>query len=315
MRHHSTVLNLGIMLIVLPAMAMSLAAPEAAASLAPWLVLFSVLIIGIPHGAIDHVMASELYGLGSGWRGQLLFYGGYLALMLVVALLWFFSPILGMMLFLGISMYHFGEADMQDFLVDGAGKGATWIASVARGLLIIVLIVFSDLGTTVPVMASAMRVSESLLYGFFPGPVLPVALTVMVYAVAMGVLVAKRLVGRAVVLIADTFILASMLLITGPLAGFALYFALWHSLGHVREMQQFFAGRGKPMSLGAFYKKAAPFTLVSVAGLLMLAFVWTAFEAHAEFLALMFVLISVLTLPHMFIVNRMYGVKGEGAQM
>ena len=313
MRHHSTALNSTIILLVLPVMAVSLTAPGTAAVLAPWLVLFSVLVIGIPHGAIDHVMASELYGLDSGWRHQMLFYGGYLALMLIVALLWLISPVLGMMLFLGISMYHFGEADMLDFLVDGAGNFAVWAASLARGLLIIVLIVFSDLGTTVPVMASAMRVSEGLLYGVFPGQAVSVGVVSVVYVLTLVVLQVNGVVGRPLALAADTLVLTSMLWITGPLAGFALYFALWHSLGHVREMQQFFTDRGKPMSLKVFYKKAAPFTLVSVGGLLMLVFLWTAYEAPAEFLALMFVLISVLTLPHMFIVNRMYGVKSQAA--
>lgn len=311
MRHHSTALNSFIVLMVLPVMAVGMVAPGAAATMAPWLVLFSVLVIGIPHGAIDHVMASELYGLESGWRHQLLFYGGYLALMLVVALLWLISPVLGMALFLVISIYHFGEADMQDFLVDGVGRGEEWAASLARGTLIIGLIVFSDLATTVPVMASAMRLSEPMLAGLFPDPAVPVAVLAGVYVVTMALLVARGSMGRPLALTADSLLLMAMLWITGPLIGFALYFALWHSLGHVREMQHFFALRGKPMSLQAFYKRAAPFTLVSVAGLLILALLWTAYEAHAEFLALMFVLISVLTLPHMVIVHRMYGIKGE----
>lgn len=107
-------------------------------------------------------------------------------------------------------------------------------------------------------------------------------------------------------LIADSILLILVLLITGPLIGFALYFALWHSAGHIREMREFFKSRGKDLTIPDFYKKALPFTAVSIVGLGFLAGVNHAFGLDEQFLSLMFILISVLTLPHMFIVDKMY---------
>jgi hypothetical protein len=74
-------------------------------------------------------------------------------------------------------------------------------------------------------------------------------------------------------------------------------------------MREFFETRGKSLSVARFYKKALPFTLVSIAGLALLLFINVQINLENQFLSLMFILISVLTLPHMLIVEKMYAEK------
>ncbi len=267
------------------------------------ILLLSVFVIGIPHGAIDHIMATELYGLKSSLKDHLLFYASYLLIMLFIAVLWIFTPVAGMILFLLISIYHFGQADMEDFLNKSA-PGYIWYS--LRGILIIGLIVFSDTSTTYPIIAEAMRMDLSALEQFMPNASFSVIILLSTYTVFLMWGILQNHFNQNLRFATDTVILAGLILITGPLIGFAVYFALWHSIGHVNEMKEFFETKKKSLSFTEFYKKATPFTLVSLFGLVILYGINQLLQLEGQFITLMFILISVLTLPHLFIADRMY---------
>lgn len=307
MRHASALLRNVTAITGLLFVLLALAFPGWNTLIAPWIVLSAVFLIGIPHGAIDHVMASELFGLHTTLKDYLFFYGGYLILMLLVGALWYFLPVGGMILFLSMSIYHFGQADMEDFLrVDGGGLLTAPVWHVVRGLLIIGLILFSNTEVTYPILAEAMRIPEARLDSILPAAAYGIAVATGPYVLATVAGMAGRQIARPWYFLMDSLLLVLVLMVAGPLTGFALYFALWHSAGHIREMQRFFRSRGRRLTLPAFYWKAAPFTLVSLAGLALLAGINRAFGLEEQFLSLMFILISVLTLPHMVIVDRMY---------
>lgn len=281
--------------------------PTAVDSAALWIVVMSVLVIGIPHGAIDHIMAAELYNLNQTLKDHLLFYASYLLVMIIVGALWIFLPVAGMAFFLIISIYHFGQADMEDFLI--RREPINRLFYIARGFLIIGLIVFSDPLTTYPIMADAMRIETIIFSEFMPSAGTSLWVIAVIYYFIAAVGIATNRIDDAPGFIVDSLLLTLFLLITGPLIGFAIYFALWHSAGHINEMREFFEGRGKPLSVGNFYKKATPFTIVSIAGLALLLFINVQLNLENQFLSLMFILISVLTLPHMLIVEKMYEEK------
>lgn len=306
MRHHSKKLNLSLFLVSTLFIATELLAPGLNEALALWIVVASVFLIGIPHGAIDHIMASEIFGLNRTLKDHLLFYASYLLIMLLVAALWVFIPIAGMALFLIISIYHFGQADMEDFMKP---YPLSWVWHLNRGVLIIGLIIFSDTSVTYPIMAEAMQIDTDSFSAWMPDSAISIIVLIGTY-VSLSILAEiMGLLKRSIAHFADSLLLIALLLITGPLIGFALYFALWHSAGHIREMREFFEQKKKSLSLGEFYLKALPFTLVSLFGLALLIGINQAFGFEEQFLSLMFILISVLTLPHMFIVDRMYREK------
>jgi len=91
-----------------------------------------------------------------------------------------------------------------------------------------------------------------------------------------------------------------------PLVAFAVYFGFWHSLGHILELIRFFNQHDQPTSLVDFYRKATLFTVLSFVLLGALYAAGDAFGTPMEMIALLFILISVMTLPHMIIVERLY---------
>lgn len=308
MRHSSKVMVWSVFLVSMSMILFSSLFSETAASWSIWIVLASVVLVGIPHGAIDHVMAEKIYGLDGSWRGRVLFYGMYFGLMIIVGGLWLLQPVLGLLFFFAISIYHFGQADMEDFLTHGS-SGFIWY--VTRGLFIIGLIVFSDTSVSYPIMATAVNTDTAMLTNLLPDDVVMLSFITIIYgSVFMYAWLTKRL-EKAMRFLLDSLLLTALFLFTGPIIGFAVYFALWHSAGHVFEMQRYLHEQNEPMSLFQFYKSAAPFTLVSLAGLALLAAVNHAFGMEEQFIALMFILISVLTLPHMVIVDKMYGEAGS----
>ena len=96
----------------------------------------SLLIFGLPHGAVDHLVVSRLTGWSIGWRSigpivavYLLLAGNYLAL-------WAAIPALAFGLFIAFTWYHWGQGDLQTLLaVDGPGFLST---NRQRGLTLVV---------------------------------------------------------------------------------------------------------------------------------------------------------------------------------
>lgn len=307
MRHSDRLLNLITCITALLFIVGSLWFPVTIDSAALWIVLLSVGIIGIPHGAIDHIMAAELYNLDQTLKDHLLFYTSYLFVMIVVGALWILFPEAGMVLFLIISIYHFGQADMEEFL--SRREPLDRIFYINRGFLIIGLIVFSDPLTTYPIMADAMQIDTVFFSEMMPDANSSLLTIIGIYfLISIFALILGRI-ENALAFVVDSLLLILFLLVTGPLIGFAIYFALWHSAGHINEMREFFEKRGRSLSVGLFYKKAIPFTIVSIAGLTLLLLINVQFNLQNQFLSLMFILISVLTLPHMLIVEKMYDEK------
>jgi beta-carotene 15,15'-dioxygenase len=304
MRHPFPKLNLLISAIVLLAVVLTLFAPEFMDAAAPWLLFLAVFVIGIPHGAVDHVVAADLFGLRDRLVDHLRFYSIYLVIMLMIGLLWIFLPFAGMILFLVISIYHFGQADREDLLRQDARLAPVFAWS--RGLMVLAVIVFAWPEICIPIIEAAVRARPDWFDVLYARAGTITWISIGQYLLISSAFMAGRQVVSPVKLAGDSLLLIGLLLLTHPLIGFAIYFALWHSLGHVREMMNFFRDKGREVTILKFYKLALPFTLVSLTGLAILFGIHRAFSFGDEMLSLLFILISVLTLPHVLLVDRMF---------
>lgn len=95
------------------------------------LLVSTVLIglLGIPHGAIDPLLAAATYDLRrpADWCW---FAASYVAVALTVVLVWLFAPMLFLVGFLVVSVVHFS---------DDLAPGVSWISRVAYGASVVVL--------------------------------------------------------------------------------------------------------------------------------------------------------------------------------
>jgi Brp/Blh family beta-carotene 15,15'-monooxygenase len=265
----------------------------------------AVVVTGIPHGAVDHIVAARLYGLSSSWSDQARFYGFYLAMMAVYGALWLVVPAWCLAAFLLMTMYHFGQADLAYWSLSPVAARLTYLS---RGLLLVGVPIAAFPGIVDPIFQAIAGV-EVLTWPYVAthGGWICAALIaqhVLVLLAMLGVM-DDRPGGGAREFVTVTA-LSALFLTVHPLVAFAVYFGLWHSLGHILELVRFFNRTGEPTSLPGFYRKASLYTVISFVGLGGLYAATQSFGLQDQMIALLFILISVMTLPHMVIVERLY---------
>lgn len=292
--------------ITLVAAGLSLFTDPAQMGLVELAVLFgAVLLLGIPHGAIDHLVASEVYGLDATVKDQAKFYVFYLLMMLIYGALWVVFPVACLLLFLMFAIYHFGQSDLEYLGLPAPDRYALY---VSRGVLLIGLPIVAHLEVVSPIFVQIAGL-DLLGYPWLADHATAwTAGVVLQHVMITGGLAVRHRIKRAAVgrETLNIALLTALFLVANPLVAFAIYFGFWHSLGHILELVRYFNRQGEPMSVWSFYRKAAAFTVMSVVGLLMLYALNSAFGLEEHMISLLFILIAVLTLPHMVIVERFY---------
>jgi hypothetical protein len=92
------------------------------------------------------------------------------------------------------------------------------------------------------------------------------------------------------------------------LISFVIYFGLWHATKAIFfELKTF--NLAQRFGLKKFAIEALPFTLISVLGIIILIFVSRWMAGVLSPLMLFFIVISVLTLPHMTLMAGLYRTK------
>jgi Brp/Blh family beta-carotene 15,15'-monooxygenase len=280
--------------------------PEGADGAVLAILFGAVVVTGMPHGAIDHLVAAELYGLQFTWADQAKFYGGYLALMALYGGFWVVAPAWSLAVFLVMTMYHFGQADLAYWELSPLPARLLYLS---RGLFLIggPIAAFPDLVDPIFGAIAGVQVSSwpglashaSLVFAVLVGQH---ALAVSLAALGSDVGVTRW--GREVL---NVTVLGALFGWVPPLVAFSIYFGLWHSLGHILELLRFFRRRGgEPTTMRAFYREAALFTILPFLGLGGLYWLTQSVGLHDRMIALLFIIIAVMTLPHMIIVERLY---------
>lgn len=272
-----------------------------------------VVLTGIPHGAVDHLVAADVFDLELNWHDQLRFFGAYLGAMILFGLVWIASPITGFIIFLAISVYHFGQGDLSWLTLPSV---PATILYLSRGVMLLVLPIAGHLEITAPIIfeATGVDLSESGLLSDF-------ALTLVIAAFAQHVLLVAVIPvlsgagfqGKEILL---SLSLGFILIITHPLVGFGIYFGIWHALNHFFELRDHLWHRLRESGSVAassnisgfwwFYKKTIPFTALSFVGLVVLWLLMDSFGVREKMISLLFIMISVLTLPHMVVVHFLF---------
>ena len=295
----------------------------------------TVVLLGLPHGAVDHLVPSRLgeavpvrsvrTGAAAVGLLYLLLGGGY-------ALVWLAAPQFAALAFVGLTWLHWGQGDvwaLRELL------GAEHLRS--RRLRVATLIVRGGLPMLVPLLAAPDRyraVLSAWVALFETGLDLPwlfapgtrAALGAGFAVLSIGTLAAGRLAVDGDedaarrgwrIDAAEVALLWAFFLLVPPLVAIGLYFACWHSLRHVVRLLLLAPDREPPTEPIAFAvwlwgagrrfaREAAPLTALS---LVLLAgfgvFVPATARTVPEYAALYLVFIAVVTLPHVVVVTLM----------
>lgn len=265
--------------------------------------LSMIVLIGIPHGATDYLIFQQLSRPLWGTKEMRHFYTNYVMLMAAYALVWWLLPSVALLLFLLISMYHFGQSNW-NYVSFGRPAEAYGIHLIWGAFVLLVPILWhydaaapiisGIIGAPAPVIAPAWREAISIL-------LLVVNLWISIYCFLQQRISRREFADEVV----NLFALALLFVNLPLLLGFAIYFVCWHSLSSMMDQIRFFRRQVAAYDLGAYIKNALPLSLAAIASLAALAFVQMKMSIPLN-IGIVFVFISVVTLPHMILIDQLY---------
>ncbi|NEK56945.1 beta-carotene 15,15'-dioxygenase, Brp/Blh family [Geodermatophilus sabuli] len=290
------------------ALGVGLVAPGAVGS-ASWAVLLAGLLLGLPHGAVDHLLPARRLGLGPVQLAALA--GGYAALAVLAYLAFRWAPGPGLAVFVALSVWHFGSGETAvAHLRAGVPVRRRAAAALVVGAVVLVVPLarpFPDaaavVGRVVPDRAGA-------------APLLP-GWTVPAVIGAAALLGAALLARRRLMEAGELALLTTVVLVLPPPAALGVYFGAWHSTRHVarvvaedpRNAADLAAGRAGP-PLGRFARAAALPTAVAGSALALLA---AAGDDRLDVVAALLPVLAALTVPHALVVGWLDRVQGPRA--
>ena len=251
------------------------------------LFLVVMLSIGIPHGSVDHIIAF-INPEARKFDSKLIFYVVYLSLIVFNIILWVISPFLGLLVFLIISCYHFGETQ-----VIGYNSTDNKILNFVIGANILLSLFLNNIVELQEILYILPQFASLDLSAFDSVFFLLISVAILMLSIV------NFEIKRKVPLYAEITILYMVFFHTDLLTSFALYFGFCHSLPMLMlEFKEF-----KTDSFMKFYLKTLPFTILSIIfGFLLYQFNNDLLTSD-NLILFVFIIISSLTLPHVFIMK------------
>ena len=251
--------------------------------------LAGIVLIGLPHGALDGAVAMHL-GLVDKFSTMARFVIIYVGLAGLVVGAWIIAPSLSLIVFLIISMLHFGAGDARH------GEGVLRFAeTMAHGGLAIVGISQFHRSEVDEIFYYLINQDTAMVW---------LAINVLTVAVIVAIIACVSQAAKDVKWSATTLellILGIVYALVPPLLGFAIYFCLVHSARHFRRIL-------------STIKATVDFSNIKNQAILFTTASWIAagiaFWMLADFadpgptvMRITFIGLAALTVPHMFLID------------
>lgn len=270
-----------------------------------------IFLTGIPHGAIDHLVEKETAKRLRKNFTMTTFLSKYLLTMLFYGFVWYLLPSVSLIVFLIISAWHFGETD-----IDKVPPTSLWsITRFIFGSFVLLYLLLLHAEETTPIIERIIQNNTSTLsiwmlaVEFKTFVLLSVLLLFMSFYFMAN---AKdkidtdkiRLVRLSLILLSAYFL--------PLLPAFSLYFGGWHALSSFQSISHYLVRNpniqaGLPIirSTVHIWKKTLLFTCLASVGLISGVWYWHHFLQSWDPLPLLFIFLSLITMPHLTVMHRM----------
>ncbi len=264
-----------------------------------------ILFLGIPHGAADLLVANEQAVVSQQSFSIARFFVNYILRLLLFGLLIYFLPVTGLILFIVMAAYHFGETDLYFFDTKSiAGK----LLVSSYGLIILSVILLGNIAELKRLLqASGFNNYFSEVIYWIQINHTRLLLICFLFFVACNLfyfLGVKRKFVQGYYLL--QLVLLVLLLYYMPLIlGFTFYFIVWHSMLSLQKIFAFLLA-GKKYAYSQILKQIFLYSLLAFAGILLIGIPGSMFFNYESFTIYIFIGLAVLTAPHMQIMHEMY---------
>lgn len=262
-----------------------------------------IILAGLPHGATDLLLIQYLSKDKSKYhiKSTLIQYLGIIGL---YGFVWFLMPQIAFLLFIIISIYHFGQSNYNFIQIEN------------RSIRIIIYLVSGSF-----VLLTPLCIHHEIAI-----PIIETISGMTVYS--LNIIVVKAL-PRALFLMniwlliflffdewitSETFIyqlVSSVLLLLCyyylPLIlGFTVYFVFWHSYGSMIDQIEYIRTKKKNFTWTRYYQNALPITFLAIVLIGTCYWINVTWSINFSIIELFFIMLSLLTLPHIILIEQLY---------
>ena len=263
-----------------------------------------ILLFGIPHGAIDHILFFKKRKMS-----QLKFYTLYLSLILLFLIFWLYQPMWSFLFFLVLSAFHFGQSQFADLKTKKTIYSN--ILFIIWGLTLLVNLIFynaNELNNFTAFFDDTVSFQSIYKHHYIRNSFIlfnVVNAGILAYLMASKQMIWSRFTSEIflIALIHLTFYLFPFII------GFTLYFVVLHSIRVMSQEFNYFKSEDSTFSLLHFLKLLMPHTLLSIFSTIFI--LWLSYKEIIPLSVPLtsLIIISVITLPHAIVMHIFYQTK------
>lgn len=269
--------------------------------------LSGILLLGVPHGAADLLVATQNANSSKILFSKFRFLVIYISrLFAFAAILWFF-PLAGNLLFILFAAYHFGETDLYQFKTNTI-SGKAFV--IFYGLLILSVILLHHFEEVKPLFQQFSAGKENAVFINWLDAnrynVISVS-GILFFATTFIYFLQNSNTGtndKGQFLIRFAVIL--LILYNLPmLLGFTFYFVVWHSLLSLNNITSYL-GKNNSYTQNTIKREIILYSVLAIAGIALFGLTGFMFINSNAMVGYLLLGLAVLTAPHMQIMHGMY---------
>tara|TARA_B100001564_G_scaffold124149_1_gene103656 strand:- start:1166 stop:2026 length:861 start_codon:yes stop_codon:yes gene_type:complete len=259
---------------------------------------FFISFFGIPHGAIDNIIARHKTGINN-----IVFYIIYLLVLLIFLSIWYMAPDIAFWTFLLISAYHFGESQLVSLFK--SNKYNHFVFLLWGTWLIVCLMYFNSSELEeIGGYSTIFSVNKNIL------SILPIVFfitSISLFSILILLSLIKNLTLNHLFQELFTLGLVALTFYIFPFViGFTLYFVVLHSIRVMYQEYDFLKSRINKLSYSSFIKLLLPNTIMFLFGLVIFLLLYSNNYFTISLSEILIVSISCVTVPHAFVMMRFY---------
>ncbi len=269
--------------------------------------LSGIVLLGVPHGAADLLVASQNANSSKKSFSKFRFLTVYISrLFTFAAILWFF-PLAGNLLFIIFAAYHFGETDLCQFKTNSI-SGKAFV--ISYGLLILSVILMHHFEEVKPLfqLFNAGKENEAFINWLDAHRYNIISVSGILFFTATFIYFLRNsntdsndkgqfLIRFAVIL---------LILFNLPLLlGFTFYFVVWHSVLSLNNITDYLR-KNNSYTQNGIKREIVLYSALAIGGIALFGLTGFMFINSHAMVGYLFLGLAVLTAPHMQIMHDMY---------
>lgn len=268
--------------------------------------IIMLLMTGIPHGGLDHVIAKTTANENNKKFSIKSFLGRYILAIAAYSCCWLIFPSLSLLFFILISAWHFGETD----IADDKHKIFLSVCRFFWGTLVLMLILLMHQQETTEVLARISNNADAVMnfWNFCKtNSNTLLIVSICINAILLSSAYLTRQLSFSISRLINLLLILIISMYLPLLPSFALYFGGWHAVRSFELIFDYLNINGKytdgsPIKM---WVRSLPMSFLAGIFFLVLFFYWQQANITWDPLPVIFIFLSVITLPHLDVMDQM----------